>query len=101
MPIKSANTAVAIPKKVIYVHWGEQEVYTEEEYRARIAELITERLEDNHILGDWITDNYAYDRIGEMLIDEGFREEVLEEYSDWCRRNAEEELEDEFTRFEV
>lgn len=101
MPIKSANTAVAIPKKVIYVHWEEQEVYTEEEFRARITERIEEMLEDTHTLGDWITDNYAYDRIGSMLIDEGFREEVLNEYSDWCHERIEEELEEEFTRFEV
>lgn len=101
MPIKSANTAVAIPKKVIYVHWEEQEVYTEAEFRERITERIAEMLEDTHTLGDWITDNYSYDRIGSMLIDEGFREEVLEEYSNWCHERIEEELEDEYTRFEV
>lgn len=101
MPIKSANTAVAIPKKVIYVHWEEQEVYTEDEYRTRVAERIMEMLEDTHTLGDWITDNYSYDRIGSMLIDEGFREEVLEEYSNWCHERIDEELEDEYTRYEV
>lgn len=101
MPVKSTNTAVTIPKKVIYVNWQEQEVYTEEEYRTRVAELLEERLEDTHSLGDWITDNFSYDRIGRMLIDESFREEVLMEYSDWCRDHAEEELEDEFARYEV
>ena len=101
MPIKSTNTAVAIPKKVIYVNWEEQEVYTEEEYQARVAELIEERIEDTHYLGDWITDNFSYDRIGGMLIDEGFREEVLMEYSDWCRDYIEEDLESAFSRYEV
>lgn len=101
MPIKSTSTTMPIPKKVIYVHWEEQEVYTEEEFRTRIAEQLAEMLEDTHTLGDWITDNYSYDHIGSMLINEEFRNEVMEEYSNWCHERIEEELEDEFTRFEV
>ena len=96
MPIKSS----AIPKKVIYINWDEQEVLTAEEFNNSIQERVDELVEDTHCFGDFVTDNYDYADIGRALMDEAFREEVLERYREWCYAHITEDMEN-IERFEI
>ena len=100
MPIKSTNTAVAIPKKVIYINWHEQEVLTEEEFNNSIQERMDELMEDAHCLGDFVTDNYSYADIGYALMDADYREEILERYKEWCYSHVTEDM-DGIEKFEI
>ena len=96
MPIKST----AIPKKVIYINWNEQEVMTEEEFNDSVRERMDELVGDTHCFGDFVTDNYDYADIGHALMDAGFREEVLESYKEWCYAHITEDMEG-IERFEI
>ncbi len=100
MPIKSTNTAVTIPKKVIYVNWCEQEVLTEEEFNDSVQERIAEMKDDAYCFGDFVTDNYDYRDIGRALMNADFREEVIKHYEAWCYDHVIEEM-DCIERFEV
>ena len=80
MPIKST----AGPKKIIYVDWDNREIYTEEEYRQYIANEVDELIEDKYALGEFINDNYDLSSIGEMVLDEHFREQALFDFREWC-----------------
>ena len=100
MPIKSTNTSIAIPKKVIYINWDEQEVLTAEEFNNSIQERIDELVEDTHCFGDFVTNEYDFADIGRALMDADFREEVLERYKEWCYNNVTEDMEG-IERFEI
>ena len=100
MPIKSTSTSIAIPKKVFYVNWHEQEVMTEEEFNDTVRERINELMEDTHALGDFVTDNYNYADIGQALVDADFREEIMEQYKKWCYNNVTEDM-DGIEKFEI
>ncbi len=100
MPIKSTNTSIAIPKKVIYINWNEQEVLTEEEFNDSVRERLDELMEDTYCFGEFVTDNYDYTDIGHALMHADFREEVFERYKEWCYNQVTEDM-DGIEKFEI
>ena len=100
MPIKSTATAVALPKKIIYINWNEQEVLTEEEFNDTVREKLDELMEDAYALGDFVSDHYDCTEIGRALMTATFREAVLEHYKEWCYNQVTDDM-DGIEKFEV
>lgn len=92
MPIKNNNKPFLTKK--IYINWDEQEVLTAEEYEKHLNERLREMLEDEHVLGEWVCDNYDYHHIGRMVMDEGYRAEVMVEFESYCRDRVQDEDEE-------
>lgn len=99
MPIKNTPSYVNLPKKVIYIDWHSQTVYTQEEYDDEVREAVDEMIADTHTLGEYISDNYDYQEVGRLLIDDQYRTQVLSEYRDWCYASVMEDKE--YERYEI
>lgn len=101
MPVKSVNTTAKPLTKTIYINWSEQEVYSQEEYEKRINEALTEMLEDESLVGEWLTDNLSYHDIGRLMLDEEYRAEVMVAYDSYCRERIKDDEEGEWEEVNV
>ena len=101
MPIKSTNTTAKPLTKTIYINWSEQTVYTQEQYEDHLNSVLVEMLEDEALLGEWLSDNLNYRETGRLLIDEGYRAEMLAEYDSYCRDRIKDDEEGEWEEVEI
>lgn len=92
MPIKN-NSKPFLTKK-IYINWDEQEVLTAEEYEKHLNEVMQEMLEDEALLGEWLSDNLNYRETGRLMLSEEYRAELMAEYENYCRDRAKDEDEE-------
>lgn len=99
MPVKNNSNRTFLTKK-IYINWSEQEVLTEEEYEKHLNEVMEEMLEDESILGEWLSDNLNYRETGRLMLSAEYRAEMMAEYENYCRDRAQEE-DDEWEEVEV
>ena len=68
MPIKGNNIISPARTKTIYINWDEREVYSQEAYEECRNSALTEMLEDESILGEWILDNFSYHEVGRIAL---------------------------------
>lgn len=101
MPVKNNNSVARPLTKKVYINWDEQEVLTVEEYEKHLNETMREMLEDEHILGEWLCDNYDYHNMGRMLMDGEYRAEVMAEFEDYCRDRIKDDEEGEWEEVEI
>ena len=101
MPIKGNNIASPARTKTIYINWSDREVYSQEEYEKHLDEVKAEMLEDESIIGEWISDNFNYREIGKIALDSDYREYVYAEFEKYCRERIQDDEEDEWEEVTV
>ena len=101
MPIKGNNIISPARTKTIYINWDEREVYSQEAYEECRNSALTEMLEDESIIGEWISDNFNYREIGKIAIDSDYREYVYAEFEKYCRERIQTDEEGEWEEVTV
>lgn len=77
----------------IYVNHISEEVLTEEEYKAKVAEWAAETCKDKEALAEWLDDNFDEIDIWNMTPEQ--RAKVEADWAEYCKKHAEESLIDE------
>lgn len=101
MPIKGNNITPPAKTKTIYINWSDREVYSQEEYEKHLDEVKAEMLEDESIIGEWISDNFNYREIGKIVLDSYHREYVYAEFEKYCRERIQDDEEGEWEEVTV
>ena len=101
MPIKSTNTIAKPLTKKIYINWEEREVYSKEAYEDHLNNAMAEMLEDESILGEYLSDHLNYRETGRLMLSQEYRAEVMAEYENYCRERIEDDEEGEWEEVEV
>ena len=75
---------------VVYVNWGDEEIISETEYKAKLEEETNGFAADEYQFGQWLNEHYTIGEIWDM--NEAEKEEVNADWLKYCREGAEEEL---------
>lgn len=77
-------------KVVVYVNWGDEEIISEAEYKAKVEEEANAYADDEYQFGQWLNEHYNADEIWHM--NDGEKEEVKVDWLKSCRESVEDEL---------
>lgn len=101
MPIKGNNITPPAKTKTIYINWEEREVYSQEAYEEHLNDTMAEMLEDEALLGEWLSDNLNYRETGRLMLSQEYRAEMMAEYENYCRGRIEDDEEGEWEEVKV
>lgn len=86
-------------KVKIYINWFNREIINEKEYEERVIETQKEYLEDDYYFVEWLEENYRPSEVWEF--DNAKKEAVRIEFSKSCRKDAEKDVQSDWTEKEI
>lgn len=83
----------------VYINWETQEVVGPNQVEAIIDRKLSEYLEDDELLEDYLEEHYTLAGVWHM--DDRQKESIMEDYTAYQKEYAEEWFDDEFCEYEV
>lgn len=82
-----------------YSSWNGMDIISKEEYEAKMRAKVLEYVGSEREFEDWLCDKYNANEIWKMNDEE--REAVVAQYAEKCKMWAEDDLEEEWSPFEI
>lgn len=76
----------------LYVDWDNRKVLNQDQYEERLSEAADELFDDRNCLAEWLEENFTM--IDIFQAGEAKKEEIREDFRDYCQENAEDALDD-------
>jgi hypothetical protein len=83
----------------VYVDWHEEEVISQEQYDERVAARAADYVDDDSLLDTYLENRYT--SLALFTMSEEERAEVRGDFAEWCHREAESNLSEDFDEYEV
>lgn len=81
-----------------YVDWNNRQVLNRDQYEKRLTEAADELFADDNCLAEWLEENCTMIDLYHAGEDE--KEDIRERFSDYCKENAENALDDDGENYE-
>lgn len=75
-----------------YVDWDNRQVLNRDQYEERLTEAADELFADDNCLAEWLEENFTM--IDIFQAGDARKEEIREDFRDYCQENAENALND-------
>lgn len=79
-------------KITFYVDWDNRKVLNQDQYEERLSEAADELFADSYCLAEWLEENFTM--IDVFQAGEAKKEEIREDFRDYCQENADTVLDD-------
>lgn len=79
-------------KITFYVDWDNRKVLNQDQYEERLSEAADELFADSNCLAEWLEENFTM--IDVFQAGDARKEEIREDFRDYCQENADTVLDD-------